>query len=552
RRAVAHSTGVGTYDWSPDGSQVAFIASTPAPPSNGLPYQARIYEEADRQRPVYVAEAFSNVAAEPLFTDGTAYALDWHPDGDRIAAMVAPDPLVDSRYVRQTVRVYDLDGEVVASVDHRGKKGGLAWSPDGASIAFLAGANINDPAVGRLFVVPASGGAPTDVIPGVEGHVTGFFWDDDDEIDYLMAVGTEVLMGEVDAEINDYTTVQFEVGETEIEPGMAIWSAASASADGNHVALIGHTPMHPAELFVIDRGGEIVRLTDSNPWLSDVRLARQETVTHTARDGVTLEGVMIYPLGEMGGPSPLVLLVHGGPEAHVSNGWVTSYSRPGQTLAARGIAAFYPNYRGSTGRGVEFSILSQGDPAGAEFDDLADARDHFVDSGFALADAVGIAGGSYGGYATAWGSTYYSEKFAAGVMFVGISNKVSKVGTTDIPDEEFYVHARKRPWDNWTYFLERSPIYYADQQETPLLIAHGEDDPRVDPGQSMEMYRHLKLRGNAPVRLVFYPGEGHGNRRATAQLDFHLRTLRWFEHYLQGDGGEPPSSDLPLDGIIGG
>lgn len=550
-RALAHATGVGTYDWSPDGSQVAFIASTPAPADNGLPYQPRIYEETDRQRPVYVGTAFADTEAQPLFEDGTAYALDWHPDGDRIAASVAPDPLVDSRYVRQTVRVYDLGGDVMAEVEHRGKKGGLAWSPDGASLAFLAGANINDPAVGRLFVVPASGGMPVDVLPGVEGHVTGFFWDDDDEIDYLMAVGTEVMMGEVDAEINDGTTVQFEIGNTEIAAGQAIWTAASASHDGEYVALIGHTPSHPAELFVMD-DGMAIRATDSNPWLADIDLARQETVRHTARDGVELEGVMIYPLDDASGPSPLVLLVHGGPEAHVSNGWVTNYSRPGQTLAARGIAAFYPNYRGSTGRGVEFSLLSQGDPAGTEFDDLADARNHFVDIGLAAPDAVGIAGGSYGGYATAWGSTYYSEKFAAGVMFVGISNKVSKVGTTDIPDEEFYVHARKRPWDNWAYFLERSPIYYAEQQETPLLIAHGEDDPRVDPGQSMEMYRHLKLRGKAPVRLVFYPGEGHGNRRATAQLDFHLRTLRWFEHYLMGDGGEPPPTDLEIEGMIGG
>ena len=76
-------------------------------------------------------------------------------------------------------------------------------------------------------------------------------------------------------------------------------------------------------------------------------------------------------------------------------------------------------------------------------------------------------------------------------MFVGISDKVSKVGTTDIPDEEFYVHARKRPWDDWQFFLERSPIYYAGQSRTPLLILHGKDDPRVHPSQSLELYRRL-------------------------------------------------------------
>ncbi len=92
-------------------------------------------------------------------------------------------------------------------------------------------------------------------------------------------------------------------------------------------------------------------------------------------------------------------------------------------------------------------------------------------------------------------------------MFVGISDKISKVGTTDIPDEKYLVHHRKRPWDDWQYFLERSPIYHADKSRTPLLILHGKDDPRVHPAQSLELYRHLKLRGKPPVRLVLYPGE---------------------------------------------
>jgi dipeptidyl aminopeptidase/acylaminoacyl peptidase len=94
---------------------------------------------------------------------------------------------------------------------------------------------------------------------------------------------------------------------------------------------------------------------------------------------------------------------------------------------------------------------------------------------------------------------FYSERFAAGVMFVGISDLISKWGTTDIPQEEFDVHALQYPWDNWQFFLERSPIYYADRSKTPLLILHGEDDPRVNKGQSMELYRYLKARGQAPV-----------------------------------------------------
>ena len=108
---------------------------------------------------------------------------------------------------------------------------------------------------------------------------------------------------------------------------------------------------------------------------------------------------------------------------------------------------------------------------------------------------VGITGGSYGGYATAWGATYHSHRFAAGVMFVGLSDLVSCAGTTDIPQEMFLVHHRQWLWDNWDYHLNASPIKHVDRHKTPLLILHGKDDPRVHPSQSLELYRHLKLRG---------------------------------------------------------
>jgi dipeptidyl aminopeptidase/acylaminoacyl peptidase len=76
------------------------------------------------------------------------------------------------------------------------------------------------------------------------------------------------------------------------------------------------------------------------------------------------------------------------------------------------------------------------------------------------------------------------------------------------------------------------------------LILHGKEDPRVHPSQSLELYRNLKILDQTPVRLVWYPGEGHGNRRASARLDYHLRLLQWMEHYLQGPGGDPPATTL--------
>jgi dipeptidyl aminopeptidase/acylaminoacyl peptidase len=323
-------------------------------------------------------------------------------------------------------------------------------------------------------------------------------------------------------------------------------SGLSRSADGRRLAFRGDSPGHLSEVFVQGPGDrEPVRRTDSNPWLSERTLASQEVVTFMARDGLELEGMLMRPPGYREGTRyPLILLAHGGPEAHFRNGWLTSYSRPGQMAATQGFMVFYPNYRGSTGRGLEFSKLSQADPAGKEFDDLVDAVDHLVKMGLVDRDRVGITGGSYGGYASAWGATALSEHFAASVMFVGISDKISKVGTTDIPEEEYLVHARKRVWDDWQFFLDRSPIYHAGKSRTPTLILHGDSDPRVHPTQSMELYLHLKKRSQAPVRLVFYPGEGHGNRRAASRLDYSLRMMRWMDHYLRGPGGEMPPYDL--------
>jgi dipeptidyl aminopeptidase/acylaminoacyl peptidase len=331
-----------------------------------------------------------------------------------------------------------------------------------------------------------------------------------------------------------------------------VWDGVDRAPDGTMV-LVGQSPAHPPEVFLAEGPGAAPkRLTDSNPWLSQRALAPQRKVAFRARDGLELEGLLLEPLGrEVDARVPLVVVVHGGPEAHFSDGWLTRYANPGQVLAAKGFAVFYPNYRGSTGRGLAFSKTSQGDPAGKEFDDIVDGVDHLVKTGLADPARVGITGGSYGGYATAWGATFYSDRFAAGVMFVGISDLASKGGTTDIPVEDVEVHLMSDPWKRADQNRERSPLTWVEKAKTPLLILHGTDDPRVHPTQSLMLYRYLKRRGQVPVRLVRYPGEGHGNRRAASQLDLSIRLVRWFEHYLQGPGGAPPPAEVDPRPVLG-
>ncbi len=457
----------------------------------------------------------------------------------RLAVTLAPSPSVDEQMMYSRLHVVDAEnGRVLAKFENPGKLGPFAWSPDGRHIAMISAADLNDPSAGRLMVVAAGGGSLRELLPGDTGDVSRIAWQDNETVMFVRDEGVWMTFGEV--------RIDGTQRKTHIPGGRVVLRGFSLSRDGQSAAFISDSPSHPAELFAMRHGDAgLRRLTDSNPWLKDIRLAKQEAISFKARDGLELEGILIRPLDEQPGRRyPLIVDVHGGPEAQDSNGWLTSYGGPGQVAAARGFAVLAPNYRGSTGRGVEFSKLSQGDPAGKEFDDLVDAVDHLVATGLVDRERVGVTGGSYGGYATAWCSTYYSERFAAGVMFVGISDRISKSGTTDIPAEEYLVHSRQQPWENWDFFLQRSPIYHADKSRTPLLILHGKEDPRVHPSQSLEMYRYLKLRGQAPVRLVWYPGEGHGNRQIAGRYDYNLRMLQWFEHYLKGPGGDPPPYEL--------
>ncbi len=544
RRVVSHDTDIRSYDWSPDGKRVAFL-STPKVSKETEElrkkgFSQEVFEEDLHHTQVVIAQIDDEKARRVLDLPGSAVLALWSPDGRRLAVVLTPTPLVDDDLMRRRVHIVDVEsGRVEANLDNPGKLGAVAWSPDSRHVAIVSAEDLNDPAAGRLWVRAVAGGAWKDVLPSYMGHVGDLAWTGPETIAFVGNEGVETTIGEV--------RVDGSGRKTRVASGGQIVTAIGAAKTGA-LALAAESPRHPGEVFTLATGATAPkRLTNSNPWLEGKRLAAQEVVMHKARDGLELEGILIRPLDAPKARVPLILYVHGGPESHVSNGWLTGYALPGQVAAARGFAVFYPNYRGSTGRGVAFSKLSQGDPAGKEFDDLVDAVDHLVAAGIADKAKVGITGGSYGGYATAWGSTYYSERFAAGVMFVGISDKISKVGTTDIANEEYLVHARKRPWDAWQFFVERSPIFHAGKSRTPLLILHGKDDPRVHPSQSLELYRHLKLHGKTPVRLVWYPGEEHGNRRAASRLDYNLRMMHWFEHYLKGAGGEPPPLQIEYD-----
>lgn len=529
------------YDWANDGNHIAFRATEPQEEKESpLPYSPEIYEENLTNTQAYIQNvAMDGHSPHHIPVEGSVYDIQWSPDQSKLMVAVAPTPLVDDFYMSQKVVIIGHESrEILTEVDHEGKLGQITWSPDGEKLAMIAAATINDPIAGRVKIADAETGNTTLLNEDFEGSFDQIEWADANTLHYLASVGSWSEFGSLDVSSSEM--------EAFIPTGGPILSGFAHAANGVHV-FEGHSATHPSEVFVTKGDFALERMTNSNPWLADVDLAPQEVITYEARDGLEVEGVLIYPLDfQEGTRYPVITIVHGGPEAHYDNGWLTDYSDAGQVGAAEGYAVFYPNYRGSTGRGLEFAMSSQGDLAGAEFDDIVDGVDHLINMGLADEEKVGVTGGSYGGYATAWMSTRYSDRFAAGVMFVGISNNLSKWGTSDIPEELYHVHARKRIWEDYQGYLERSPIYHVDNAETPLLIMHGKEDTRVDPGQSYELYRHIKTRTDTPVRLVLYPGEGHGNRNSTAKYDYSLRSLRWFNQYLKGDKTEQPDSELEV------
>ena len=502
-------------------------------------FNAKVYEEDTRLNQLW-SVSIQGGEATSIYSGGHVSDIDVSSNGEFVLAAVAPTNLVDDSLMSRDIYTISVtSGEVTNTIDMPGKLGEFVLHNNDKDIAIIGGADISDSSDGVLMVAQADSPKLTQLTTDALQHIVDITWKGRN----ILAVahrGVESSVVEYDKkgkQKRTITTAQDIV-------------ARSIAVGDDTVQLIADSPSHPRAVFNVKRN-KASKVTEHNAWLNELALAPQSTFMYEARDGEKVEGLLITPKGQAPEKGwPLILMVHGGPEAHYSDGWLTAYSMPGQYAAAKGYAVYYPNYRGSTGRGVAYAKQHQNDYAGKEFNDLVDGVDALVKAGLVDRARVGITGGSYGGYASMWGATALTEHFAAAVAFVGISNQVSKFGTSDIPNEMHLVHSLKWPWeDNWMNLLERSPIFHAGKANTPILILHGEKDTRVHPSQSMELYRSIKVRTNTPARLVFYPNEGHGNRRAAAQYDYALRLMRWMDTYLAEDASrdtEKPPFDVGL------
>jgi dipeptidyl aminopeptidase/acylaminoacyl peptidase len=526
--------GVSSFRWSPDGRRIAYTMTDPlAKAQREAQQQGRAWIVADREyrhTRLYAIDVETGDSGLLTKADLTIHDFDWSPDGGQLLVLAAPTPTVDDSFMRVQMMLVDaVGGEPRLLVKTEGKLTHPRWSPDGRWIAWLGATALNDPFAGSVFVIPTAGGAPQHLTPDYEGTANWLGW--------RPGAPATIVFGAVERQATVLHTIA--PGDRARRPlqagGLSFLTGPSFAADGSRLAIVANTPAHPNEVFTGPTEGELGRVTALNPQLADVALGAQEIVRWRSVDGWEIEGVLVKPVGyEAGRRYPLIMQPHGGPEAADLQGWLGTYSRWGQMLAGRGYLTFYPNYRGSIGRGVAFARGDQRDLMGKEFEDMLAGIDYLVREGLADPDRVGVGGGSYGGYTSAWAATHGSERFKAAVMWMGVSNWISFTGTADIFWENSIVHwdAIMYENDNYGLYWERSPLKHIQKANTPTLIIHGADDTRVPIGQSREMYTALRWKG-VPVEFVTYPREGHGVAERAHQEDFMNRVLGWFEKYVR-------------------
>lgn len=522
------------FRYHPNGKVIYYTSQNPVPDKiknlQRKGFNQIIYEEDWQHINLYKYD-LEKKKSEQITSDCTVFDFVVSNTGKYIAAAIAPRNLVDDSYMFKRLHLIDLEtNQKELLIDNPGKLGNFEFSPNDKYLVFNSAVDIYDPASSSMFVieVPNKNKKFTDLknySDKFEGTVNWVGWKDNQTLLFTAEEGVYLPLSEQNVNASTRKLVT---------PANTVVRRVIFDKNSGNYFLVLSKYNHPNEIYLFNKKGEFRRLTNVNPWLDKVKFARQEEVRYNARDGLEITGVLIYPLNyEEGKRYPLIVNVHGGPEAADQNAWVTSYGSWGQMAAARGYFVFMPNYRASNGRGVEFSKMGQMDLGGKEFDDVIDGIDYLINKGLVDKDRVGIGGGSYGGYFSAWAATKYSDRFAGAVMFVGISNQISKRGTTDIPYEDYYVHWRIWSWENFDLVWDRSPLKYVTNCKTPILILHGKEDPRVSVTQSMELYRALKTLNQAPVRLVLYPGEGHGNARTHSRLDYAIRTMEWFDFYVK-------------------
>ena len=313
-------------------------------------------------------------------------------------------------------------------------------------------------------------------------------------------------------------------------PGYQVARVSEDHDEENYVVLTtGDRTLGSYYLFNIGSGA-LQKLADLGPWLQESQMAEMIPVEYQARDSVTIHGYLTLPKGRDPKRLPVVVNPHGGPWARDEWG----FNPEVQFLANRGYAVFQTNYRGSTGYGRHFWELGFKQWGGTMQDDITDGTRWLIKEGIADPARIAIYGASYGGYAVLEALVKEPSLYAAGVDYVGVSNLLTFLDT--IPpywkQELDMMHAMVGdPTADHALLEAHSPALNASKIQTPLFVAQGANDPRVNINESNQIVSALRKRG-VTIEYMVKQNEGHGFNNQENQFDFYSAMEKFLDEHL--------------------
>ena len=413
---------------------------------------------------------------------------------------------------------------VTISADDAPASDVLSFSGDGRSLLAISSAGTD---TGRLCRVELATGKIDVLLEDPEADVAGAMLHPDTRDPQIVEVlkdRTEyhVLDPSVEADFKAIRALHpgdpQPVGRDEAD---AIWLIAFTDDAG------------PVQYFAYDRASRTGSfLFDSRPELSRYDLARMDPFSFTARDGLTIHGYVTFPPGVERSGLPMVLDVHGGPQARD----VWGFNPEAQWLANRGYMSVQVNYRGSTGYGKSFVSAGDREWGAKMHDDLLDAVQYVVDQGWADPKKVAIYGGSYGGYAALVGAAFTPDVFCCAVDIVGPSNLQTLLETVPPYWKPVIAQLYRRvgnPETDKEFLWSRSPLSRVHDIRIPLLIAQGANDPRVKQAESEQIVAALKDAG-IDYEYMLFPDEGHGFAKPENRQKFYAAAERFLARHLGG------------------
>jgi dipeptidyl aminopeptidase/acylaminoacyl peptidase len=325
-------------------------------------------------------------------------------------------------------------------------------------------------------------------------------------------------------------------------PGKEI-SRTSSTLDEQVWLVSASSDTEPGETYLFERKTHKLTLQYKvREKLPRESLAQMKSIRYKSSDGLEIPAYLTLPKGIPDKNLPTIMFPHGGPWGR--DFW--GYNGYAQFFANRGYAVLSMNFRGSTGYGKKFLDAGNKEWGRLMQDDITWGVRYLVAEGIADPKRVGIFGGSYGGYATLAGVTVTPDLYAAGVELFGPSNLITLMESIPPYWESIRAMFYKRMGDPTTpegkaLLVERSPLTSAAKIKTPLMIAQGANDARVNHAESEQIVIALRDRG-FPVEYLLIPDEGHGFARPVNNMASLMATEKFFAQYLGGryqEGGTP-------------